>query len=148
MLKQRLYDYCCQLAENRISSIQGAIEDAQGSANNETKSTAGDKHDTARAMMQLEVEQKSKQLAEAKKLKMALAQFSPDSGSQEVMLGSLVKTSVGMYYISISIGKIEVEGQLFFAISPISPIASSMLGLKVGDSFTFNGKQQTIKELH
>ena len=132
------------MANGRIESIQKAITNAQNAANNETKSTAGDKHDTARAMAQNDVEQKSKQLAEAKKLKMGLAQFTAQSGKNEAALGSLVSTNTAKYYISISVGKVEVEGEVIFAVSPVSPIAMAMRGKKAGESFSFNGRKFDI----
>jgi transcription elongation GreA/GreB family factor len=146
-LKKKLYQQCVALANERINSIQSAITNAQEAANNETKSTAGDKHDTARAMAQNDVEQKSKQLAEAKKLKMGLAQFTPDSGKGEVGLGSLVLTPDTKYYISISVGKVEVDSEMVFAVSPISPIAMAMRGKKAGDSFDFNGREFQVIEV-
>lgn len=139
-LKTVLYKACQDYAQLKIDEIKLAISSAQNAANSETKSTAGDKHDTARAMMQLDVEQKSKQQAEAEKLKMAMAQFSPTSGGFEIGLGSLVQTKTVNYYISISAGKIELDGKTYFAISPISPIAQAMKGKKKGETFEFNGK--------
>jgi transcription elongation GreA/GreB family factor len=142
--KNKLYQACTDLANERIVSIQNAITNAQDAANNETKSTAGDKHDTARAMAQNDVEQKSKQLAEAKKLKMGLAQFTAQSGKDEVALGSLVSTNTAKYYISISVGKVDVEGESIFAVSPVSPIAMAMRSKKAGESFEFNGRKIEI----
>jgi len=142
-LKVQLYNFCLDFANTRISNAHKAMSDAQNSANSETKSTAGDKHDTARAMMQLEVEQQAKQFSEANKFKQALAQFTPESGKDTVALGSLVLTNTANYYLSISVGKIEIKEDLYFAISPLSPIGKELLGLKQGDSFQFNG--QNIK---
>lgn len=146
-LKIKLYKACQSYAQSKIDEIKLAISSAQDAANSETKSTAGDKHDTARAMMQLDVEQKSKQQAEAEKLKMALAQFSPHSGKSEIGLGSLVQTNGANYYISVSAGKLEIEGVLYFAVSPISPIAQVMKGMRKGDGFKFNGKRFEILEV-
>lgn len=147
-LKSKLYQLCVEFVEGRISSIKHAISDAQASANNETKSTAGDKHDTSRAMMQLEVEQKSKQLAETLKLKETLSKFSAEKESMEVDLGSLVQTSSAAYYISISAGKLDLEGKTYFAISGASPIGQQLLGKKAGDSFQFNGRTFEILEVN
>ena len=142
--KEQLYQFCADWAQAKIDSIQTAIDSAQASANSETKSTSGDKHDTARAMMQLDVEQKSKQLAEAQKNKIALSQFTAKSGTETISLGSFVETSGGFYYISVSVGKIEIDSEIVFGISPISPIAQVMKGLKAGEHFTFNGRQINI----
>lgn len=145
--KEKLYESCQKLVDDRIKIVKEAIQSAQESANAETKSTAGDKHDTSRAMMQLEVEQKSKQLSEAEKLQQILAKFNPDSGKGCVGVGSLVITNTANYYISVSVGKIEIDGVIYFAVSPISPVAQALLGKKKGDDFTLNGAKNAIKEV-
>jgi len=136
-LKQKLYNSCLTYVEERISISRTAIEEAQAAANSETKSTAGDKHDTTRAMMQLEVEKNAKQLSEAKKLKQALAQIDPVKSCSQVEAGAAVETSNGNFYISISAGKINDD---YFAISPVSPVGIALKGLKVGSSVSFNEK--------
>lgn len=146
-LKQQLFDNCTSYVEEKITLIQTAISNAQMASNSETKSTAGDKHDTARAMMQLEVEKLSKQLSEAKKLKITLANINPEMNHQIIQLGSIVMTSSGNYFISISAGKLLVNDTVWFAISPISPIAKSMIGLKEDERFEFNGKTFVINEV-
>jgi hypothetical protein len=146
-IKEKLYNSCKTFVSDRIESIQLAINDAQSAANNETKSTAGDKHDTSRAMMQLEVEQKSKQLGEAKKLQEVLSKFGPESGTGIAGLGSLVKTTAANYYISISAGKLEIDGEMLFAISAASPIGQQLINKTKGDSFQFNGKNIDILEV-
>lgn len=146
-LKTELYDQCSKTVQKRIDVIKDSINAAQESANSETKSTAGDKHDTSRAMMQLEVEQKSKQLAEAQKLKATLSQFSGETQNKSAQLGSLVYTDAGNYYISVSVGKLDVEEDMFFAVSPASPIASQMIGKKQGEKFKFNGRNITINDI-
>lgn len=138
-LKKDLHTYCVNYVSERIMNAQNAIINAQESSNAESKSTAGDKHDTARAMMQLEVEKMSKQLAEAQKLKIALSYINPEIQHEEVQLGSIVNTSNAQYFISISAGIIEMQESQYFAISPLTPIGKLIIGLKKGDSFEFNG---------
>lgn len=141
-IKIKLYQACESFVNNRISTIKSAIEEAQASANEETKSTAGDKHDTSRAMMQLAAEQNGKHLAEAEKLKQALFQINPNQQQESVQLGSLVQLSTGKYFISISAGKLQIDQSVYYAISPGSPIGQLLLGKKRGDQINFN--QQTI----
>ncbi len=139
-IKKKLYTSCQSFVDDRIKHVQNAIENAQNSSNSETKSTAGDKHDTARAMMQLEVEKLSKQLAEAKKLRIGLSHINPESAHKEIQMGSVVETNAANYFISVSAGNISVKDLSYFAISPVTPIAKLMIGLKKGEHFTFNGK--------
>ena len=54
--KDELYKKCVQIIENQILLAQQGIENAQQAANEETKSSAGDKYETTRAMMQIEIE--------------------------------------------------------------------------------------------
>lgn len=145
-IKKKLYEECKKLSQDKIDAIRQSISAAQEAANSETKSTAGDKHDTARAMMQLQVEQKSRQLQEAEKLNQGLAQFDEKSGSSEIGLGSLVSCSTAIYYISISIGKIEREGEMYFAVSPVSPVAQALMGKNIGEHIEMNGKKIGIIE--
>lgn len=146
-LKSALYKLCVQYAQKRISTAQDALNAAQESSNEESKSTAGDKHDTSRSMMQIAVEQASRQLSEAEKLRDELGRIDISKNPDVIMAGSLVKTSVGNYFIAISAGKMELENEFYFAVSISSPIAQSMKGLKKGDKFQLNGKSTLIEEV-
>ena len=68
-LKQQLYQYCWTFIEDRFKTIQNNIEELQKALNSETKSSAGDKHETGRAMLQLDREKLGLQLAEINKIK-------------------------------------------------------------------------------
>lgn len=147
-IKQELYIACAAYVLQRVETANSAMVDAQASANSEEKSTAGDKHDTARAMMQLAAEQNAKHLAAAKKLNHALTLIDPDSASSVIGLGSLVIASNGNFYIAISAGKIEIDGTIYFAISPTSPMGQILSRLKKGDETEFNGMKIKVKEVY
>ncbi len=146
-IKQQLYNACTAYVQQRIETANNAVKEAQASANSETKSTAGDKHDTARAMMQLAAEQNAKHLSAANKLKHALTLIDPKSEQSKVSLGSLVLASNGNFYVAISAGKIELDGTLYFAISPTSPMGQILSGLQKGDETEFNGRKIVVKEV-
>lgn len=146
-LKSEVLKACGEEIDLRIKRTQSAISDAQNSANSETKSTAGDKHDTARAMAQLEVEKHAKQLAEIQKLKQMHAQLTASTLHSEVGLGSLVKANGQYYYIGLSLGKMLVENQSIFAISLASPLAQAMKGHQQNEKFSFNGISFTIEKI-
>ena len=71
-IKQRLYNLCCEYVTERIAEAMQAIADTQEAVNNETKSTAGDKYETSREMMQQEINRDASRLYEMKKLQAAL----------------------------------------------------------------------------
>ncbi len=146
-IKQQLHALCLIYIEERIKGANQAIQFAQASANEETKSSAGDKYETGRAMAQLEIEKNSTQRAEAQKIKQILLQLDPTKTSNTIQSGSLVITNQGKFYISIPAGQIVVEEEIYFAISPSSPIAQKLLGLKVGDRFSFNKKEFGVEEV-
>lgn len=146
-VKIKLYELCVAFVEQRIASSQKAIEHAQLAANEETKSSAGDKYETGRAMMQLEIEKQSVQLGEAMKLKQVLSLINPEKTTDTIQSGSLIFTDQGNFYISISAGKLEVQGNMYFAVSPVSPIGALLMGKKSGDAVQLNRKTFTIRKI-
>lgn len=144
-IKEQLHTLCLAYIEERIKGSNQAIQFAQASANEETKSSAGDKYETGRAMAQLEIEKNSTQLAEAKKIKQILLQLDPTKSTETIQAGSLTITNEGRFYISIPAGQFTIEGENYFAISPSSPIAQKLFGLKVEDKFSFNKKEFVIQ---
>lgn len=135
--------------EKRIQTIQSAIDEAQASANSETKSSMGDKYETTRAMLQLDTEMNTKQLVEAIKLKTDLQKMeSHTTHPHEVaQIGSLIFTTQANYFIAIGAGKLTVEAQDFFVISPTAPLSKQLMGLKIGDKLLFNKQAITIKDM-
>ena len=146
-VKQELYDLCQAYIHKRIESSRSAIADAQASANEETKSSSGDKYETGRAMAQLEIEKNSHQLSESLKLKAALHQINIDRTSSSVQPGSLVVTDGGIFFIAISIGKIELHNEAYMVIAPTSPLGMQLMGSTVGDRKVFNGRTFLVLEL-
>lgn len=143
-IKQALHQRCLAIAEERILALQDIIRETQSAANNETKSSSGDKHETGRAMAQLEIEKLTAQLRELQNIKQNLAQINPTVTGNKVVLGSLVYTNNGNFYIAASIGKVSLENDSFFAVSPASPIGKILLTKKEQENFSLNGNAYTI----
>jgi transcription elongation GreA/GreB family factor len=146
-LKKKLFTHCIGYIQQRISNAQEAIETAQAAANEETKSSAGDKYETGRSMMQLEMEKNSIQLEQSVKLKNILDQIKIDRKFDSAHLGSLVITDQSNFFIAISVGQIVLDGRTFLIISQDSPIGAKLKGLKAGDSFIFNNKRYKIDQV-
>lgn len=146
-LKQQLYENCNTHVEERINFLSSAITEIQQSANEETKSSAGDKYETARAMAQLEVGRLQVQLVEVMKMKEALSRIPVDDHALVIKPGSLIFTSRGNFYLAINAGKLIVNDHIFFSISLASPIAQKLAGLRVRESFSFNNQEFTILEI-
>jgi len=146
-LKAKLYDHCLEYASGRLQSIRSAMETARESANDDSKSSAGDKHETGRSMAQLEQEKLSGQLLEAEKLLQALNHIERGKTSSAISHGSLICTDKGNYFLSISAGKLLVDGEVYFAVSPASPIGAVLGRLKDERAFNFNGQSYRIKKV-
>ncbi|WP_407431322.1 3-oxoacyl-ACP synthase [Arcticibacter sp.] len=147
-IKKVLYQKCIGYADERISSIEKALQASHEASVNDTKSSAGDKYETTREMMQQEISRNAQQLMEAKKLRMALDKFSPEATSDMIKQGSLVVTSGGDFYISISAGQVMAVGRSVYAISAHSPIGRLMMGRKAGDSIEMNKKIFSILQVY
>lgn len=145
--KQQLYNLCLDALNKRIEAAKTSMEDAQNSANEEGKSSMGDKYETARAMGQIVRDMNAKQLQEALKELSFLQKINPEKVNTTVDVGSAVKTTTGNFYISISIGQLKIENETWFALSAGSPIAQALLNKKAGDSYTFRDKTEQILEV-
>ncbi|UPS93136.1 3-oxoacyl-ACP synthase [Bizionia sp. M204] len=119
------------------------MAEIQESLTSETKSSAGDKHETGRAMLQLEREKAGVQLSEIQKQQNTLTKVKVLNTSKTICLGSVVYTSKSNYFVAISAGAFSIAGELFYAISPQTPIGKLLLGKTVLNEIAFNN--QTIK---
>ena len=147
-IKEKILQKCFQIIENQILVIKKSISDAQAAANEDTKSSAGDKYETTRAMMQIEIENLSKRLVEAQKLLQILQQIVLQPSYTTVVTGTVVATTQGNYFVAVGIGKVIIEDEVFFVISPQSPIGAKLYHAKVQDTISFNGKEFTIKAIY
>lgn len=146
-LKDALIKQCHQYVAERIDTARKAMEEAQESANSESKSSAGDKYETGRAMAQLERDRHAQQLDGALTLERELSRINVEKEYTIVQPGSLVETSRGQFFISISAGKLTVGKTDVFAVSPGSPIAVVLAGRKAGDTVMFNKLLYEVKRV-
>lgn len=147
MIRRQLYGQCSAYVRQRLQTIHDAIKEAQDSANSDSKSSAGDKHETGRSMAQLEQEKLSAQLAEAEKIQHQLSQVPLQQAGDTITSGSVVITDRGNYYIAISAGKLVAENETYFAVSPASPIGTAFYKADLKNGFVFNNQHFSIKKV-
>jgi len=143
-LKQELYTQCQVFVENRLKVIQKTINEIQESLTSETKSSAGDKHETGRAMLQLEREKAGFQLSEIQKLNQLLSKIDVSKKSDIIGLGSVIFTTQANYFITVSAGELKGDNQSFYAISANTPIAKLLLGKQKGNQIRFKDQEFEI----
>ena len=146
-LKKELYNKCSTFVNKRLQTIEDIISSNKKALQSETKSSAGDKHETGRAMLQLEMEKAGQQLAVISEMKDILAKINVSKTSKIAHLGSVIETNTVNYFLSISAGKLSVSNKDYFAVSVSSPIGRLLLGKKEKDSFSFNGTVFYIKNI-
>ena len=127
--------------------LQQVLADLKESGANETKSTAGDKHETALAMLQIEQANTRGQLKEVLEQKAALEKINPALSAAIVVNGSLIKTSRGWLYLSTALGKARVGDITVIALSPQSLLGKKLLGLTVSDVAEINNNFYVIESI-
>ena len=98
-------------------------------------------------MMQMEVDKNARQLSEASQVKLKLDLINPEILYDKVRFGSVIKTALANYFISISAGRIIVDDVKYYAISPQAPLAVEMMQKKAGDTILFNEKPMKILDV-
>lgn len=146
--KRLVFEHCNDLISKRIANIEAILNQLEESRNNESKSSAGDKYETGRAMMHLEEEKNKTQLAEAFQALQLLQKIDPDRKNDTVTLGSLVVTTQGTYFISVGVGKVKVSEQVIYGISLDAPIGQALKNKQTGDSLTFGERHITIQAVY
>ncbi len=145
--KERLLQQCVSIIESRIQASIVLMEEAQAAANNEEKSSAGDKYETGRAMNQLDKDMHARQLTGNRQELVALKAVDHKRLYDSVMAGAFIQTQQGNFFIAAGLGKIRFEGMDIFLLSPNAPLARSFFGKKKHDDLIFAGKQMQIDEL-
>ena len=137
MDKREVHLHCLNMLAEKIASLKQEIADAQQAASEDTKSSAGDKFETGREMIKQSINQLNQRLAQDHKLLAVLERINPETEKTEVGPGSLVETSEGWYYFSVSLGKVAWKKSSFFALSMAAPIGKALAGSKANDLVQF-----------
>ncbi len=146
-IKQKLYKHCQEFVTNKLQLIEKNIQSNKESLNSETKSSAGDKHETGRAMLQLEMEKAGQQLKVVQQMQTQISRIDVNIKNTIGCLGSLITTNIHNYYLAVSVGKVTIDSEDYFVISSYSPIGKLLLGKKKGDSVSFNNLEINIENI-
>lgn len=147
LFKQRLKEACLSLLQKRIDTAGAAMQQAQESANEQDKSSAGDKYETARAMGQLDRDMNARQLAEAQKEYNFLRTIDVSMLSTAVTNGSVLTLGPQCFFIASGLGIVDVSGFPVVTLSTGSPLYGQLKGKRQGDTVMFQGMQVAIDSL-
>lgn len=146
-LKEKVHQHYLQVLNNKINLLQTVLADLKEAGANETKSTAGDKHETSLAMIQIEQANKRHQLAQMIAQKAILEKINPAIVAAIVVVGSLMKSDKGYLFMSVALGKAIVESISITALSAQSPLGRQLLGLKEKDTAIINNMSYYIEKI-
>ena len=146
--KEQIFNSCLHLINEKINTVETALKELKETGAGETKSTAGDKHETSLAMIQIEQENKRKQLGQFQLQKAELLKIDPLIICTRGARGSLIYTDNGIFFISISLGKIVVLSQQIICLSAASPLGQKLFGSVIGDELIMpNGIKYKIESI-
>ncbi|MCU4162525.1 hypothetical protein [Carboxylicivirga caseinilyticus] len=146
-IKHQLVNQMQELLNEKMTTLSKAMEETIESMQNDTKSSAGDKFETGREMMQIELNNLRVQMSQLQQANHDLAKVNASLSTNKVSFGSLVKTNLGNYFISIALGKIKIENQDYYSISLASPVGKILKDKQAGVDVQFNGKTLKIEEI-
>ncbi len=140
--KTEIIQFCLNEVESKINQLENDIQDLNTSLNQETKSSAGDKHETGRAMVQLEIESYSKNLKDKSNQRDFLKRQLGNSDHE-----NLFTTNNGTYFLSVGLGKLKIKNEIVFVISKDSPIGQLLIKANSGEIILFNGQKIYIRSV-
>ena len=146
--KQKVYNAYLNTVNEKIKLLHQNLDDLSISIAEETKNSAGDKYETARALLQTEQSSVAKQLNEANDQKNLLETIDINLVSNKIIKGSLIQTNRGYFFMSVGLGKALVEDQTIIALSQAAPLGQTLHGLTIGDTTEVNGIKYSIQKLY
>jgi hypothetical protein len=115
--------------QTKLSNLTTNLQQAIDSRNSDTKSSAGDKFETSREMVQIEIHKIETEITKTQ-------QFIFDLFSK---VTKLIITDKGSFLISIPFGKLIINNTAVYCISNTAPITSPLINTKVSYNFDFGG---------
>jgi len=115
--------------QTKLSNLTTNLQQAIDSRNSDTKSSAGDKFETSREMVQIEIHKIETEITKTQ-------QFIFDLFSK---VTQLIITDKGSFLISIPFGKLIINNTAVYCISNTAPITSPLINTKVSYNFDYGG---------
>ena len=145
-LKIKIIEKIKKEIEGKIVDVKSNYENTRESRNADTKSSAGDKYETGREMIQIEMNKLQALLSQYQSQLNLMASL--DSKPHELVKnGSLVKTNQGYFFIGLGLGKMQIETIEFFSISMDSPLGLQLKSKVKNDFYELAGKKYQVLDI-
>jgi hypothetical protein len=145
--KVEVVKYSQNLLLAKVNSLRAMLNELREGMAGEGKSTAGDKHDTSIAMAQIECERMERQLAEVFDQLAKVERLSRTASTLTIAEGTLFGTNMGVFFMSVPLGKQNVLNKEVVYLSVNSPLGGAFISKKQGDRIVFNQVSYTIQEI-
>ncbi len=146
--KTILYNRCIEKLQLQIDDLQAAIDKVQESIEGEQSSTAGNKFETARAMGHEELNRLNRQFFNLNQEMSILNQINASKPCDSVQLGALIETDKKMLYLSVALGKIDIDETAIYVVSIKSPIGQAIIGKATNDEILIGKNKEKILAIY
>ncbi len=145
-IKHELLQVCTDYVNKRIYNYKLEMDTIKDSIENNDKGSSED-DDSGNGKLLNDLEKNAQHLNDATKMMETLKLINPKIQNESGGLGSIVYTQTNVFFLSVSVGKIELEESSYFAISLQSPIGMLLKNKTKGDQINFNGTSYTITNI-
>lgn len=128
----------------RIEAMYTDLRDLQDATSSNYKSTAGDKHDTEREMVRMEMDNLAKRIENEQRMLHQVEQCAGKNPTEKVATGSFVQTKDHLLFIGSAFGLLHLEKQAVMGISELSPVGNALLGKKHGETVDIHSRSYRI----
>lgn len=146
-IKQKLLPALHQDLSTRIAELALSLEQTREALDAEGKSSMGDKYETGREMIGIEMAKLDEQLFRLQKQVADLHKIEANADSTHVHPGSLVQCESRYYFIAIAHGKLVIDELEILVISAESPMGKLLMNRTSGDEFAFQGRRIVLTDV-
>ncbi len=130
--KEACFQECIFILENKLSSYKKDLDLLKETSEGEQKSSMGDKYETTTEMLAQEKRKLVDQVnIISQQLSLIIKLHKEYKPRTKIEVGCLIETNKGFYFLTTSLGKITVNKETVFVLSPSSPIGQKFLGKSV-----------------
>lgn len=145
LLKTKIIEVCKQLNSETIRNLTREMDECQQLAND--YGPPKDRYDAFRSQMLRRRDVFAEQLQKANQELFSLDIIQTDKLKSKAEMGAVIITNLQKLFVSVSLGKITVDNETYYAISPNVPLFQVLKGLKAGDTAVFNNKTIQIVDV-
>jgi hypothetical protein len=143
MLKKHVIEYILSVLRSNTDLLENELKSINDEKNSISKSSAGDKHETSRALMQSEFD-KINNNYQSQLNHLKVIESLDMSDKPKIGLGSLVETDSSILFIGIGLGIHQIGNKKVMIVSKASPIGKQLEGKKEGDYILLNNNKEKI----